>query len=219
MKIKSKTEFDILFKDSKLVISLIGMSGIGKTTRAKRLKKFGFKHICCDDLIAKGLGFKKTLNVAKWMGQPYSKNYAQREKKYLQQEEMVTKKSLQNVNQNTILDTTGSVIYLSQKTKSLLKKSTLIVYLQENQALRDQLFKIYITDPKPVVWDSKFNIKKNESQKEALARCYNQLIKSRSLKYQRLANIILPSKLLMDKKMNKKIFDKQFIHAIRNELG
>jgi len=68
------------------IISLIGMSGSGKTYWSKKMAGKGFKHICCDDLISKELTLysaKKNLKsidkVAEWLGQPYKTNYAKKE--------------------------------------------------------------------------------------------------------------------------------------------
>jgi len=39
-----------------MTISLVGMSGTGKTYWSKQLESKGFKRFCCDDLIGEKLG-------------------------------------------------------------------------------------------------------------------------------------------------------------------
>jgi len=210
----NKQEFDQLFKNHRLVISLIGMSGIGKTRQSLRLEKIGFEHRCVDNLIAGRLATDKT-DIAAWLGQPYSAGYKAREKEYLKQEQVATRQALQDIRQNTVVDTTGSVIYLLKPIKKLLKKLTLVVYLQENYALKHQLFKKYLANPKPVVWINKFEQQAGESELRALRRCYPSLLKYRAEKYEKLADIVLPHQTIGNK---KHLSGQAFFNVIKNQL-
>ena len=70
-----------LLKSEAVQLSLIGMSGAGKSYWSKRMESLGFQMYSCDDLIAERLGQKleekgkSTINLAKWMGQPFSEGY------------------------------------------------------------------------------------------------------------------------------------------------
>lgn len=210
-----KQDFDQLFTNNRLAISLVGMSGIGKTSQSLRLKKIGFEHKCVDDLIAGRLVTGKA-DVANWLSQPYSPGYKKREKEYLKQERMATQGALRDLRQNTIIDTTGSVIYLPARTKRLLKELTLVVYLQENYVLKHQLFKKYMDKPKPVIWGNKFRRQAGEDGLSALAHCYPALLKFRAEKYKKLADIILPYQTLNN---GKRLNSQAFFNIIRNQLN
>ncbi|MFA5936816.1 MAG: hypothetical protein WC822_02975 [Candidatus Paceibacterota bacterium] len=211
----NKREFNQLLKNNQLAISLIGMSGIGKTYQSLHLKKISFKHKCIDDLIAMNLVTGKT-DIASWLGQPDSFGFETREKEYLEQEQIATQRALRDINKNTVIDTTGSVIYLPKQIKKSLKKLTLIIYLQENYALKQQLFKKYVTDPKPVIWGNKFNQQAGENRLKALQRCYFTLLKFRAEKYKKLADIILPHQIINNKRY---LSGRVFLDVIRNQLS
>ena len=69
--------------------TLIGMSGVGKSHWSKKVEAQGYLRYSCDELIAERFGIelgkkgKATQNLAKWMGQPYSKDYEDAEALYL----------------------------------------------------------------------------------------------------------------------------------------
>src|SRR5437868_5591313 len=122
-------------------ISLIGMSGSGKTYWSKKMEKKGFIRFCCDDLIEnklheelKSLGYKGGIkDLAKWMGQPYEKKYRITSKKYVSIEKQVMKEVLNTVekqfDKNLIIDTTGSVIYTGNRILERLKNLTKVIFL------------------------------------------------------------------------------------------
>ncbi|MFI5142332.1 MAG: hypothetical protein ACHQII_08250, partial [Bacteroidia bacterium] len=125
-------------------ISLIGMSGIGKSHWSKKLEQEGFTRFCCDDFIEnkledelKHLGYKGIHEVALWLGQPYDPQYAENSRKYLQYEQ----EELDNIltlienmpDKNIVIDTTGSVIYLSPVTLKRLKQLTSVIYFATSE--------------------------------------------------------------------------------------
>lgn len=184
-------------------LSLIGMSGIGKTHWAKRFKDYGFEHICCDDLIEeklkpelRKLGYKGISDVAKWMGQPYEKQFKKNQQKYLDYEikvmgEILAK--LENRKQKKmVIDTTGSVIYCGNHILKKLKKLTKIVYLGISKSARNEMFRNYLADPKPVIWGKLFDQKKSESFHQALGRCYPKLLEYRQNYYKKYAHFVVP---------------------------
>src|SRR5258708_4675141 len=97
-------------------ISLIGMSGSGKTYWSKKLEKKGFKRYCCDDLIEKRLhdelkrlGYAGGITeIAQWMGQPFQENYTQASKKYITFEDEVMREIINDIeerfNEDIVID-------------------------------------------------------------------------------------------------------------------
>lgn len=200
-----------------LVISLIGMSGCGKTYWAQKLAQQGLQFFCCDDLIEeklspqlKKLGFKGIADVAKWMGQPYEKKYKKRAATYLSCEKEVMQEILDNIKQglakNTIIDTTGSFIYTGEKICRQLKNYTKMVYLPIPKHIKNQMLEQYFKDPKPIIWGKIFNQKNKENNKKALCRCYPKLLNFRRKLYQRYADINLNYDTLRKKNLTVKNF-------------
>lgn len=197
----TQEQFDQRKKDGTLVIALVGMSGMGKTYRARQLATLGFQHLNCDDVIEKRLTTLPTIGiqgVAEWMGQPYTERHVARSAEYLALEDDVVRSFLHSNNGNAIIDTTGSVVYLPDETQQLLKEHLLVVYLEANQEVRDQLFHMYMTDPKPVVWGESFHKRIGESDHDALVRCYPGLLEYRASRYTALADVTLPYSISRD---------------------
>src|SRR3989344_5778327 len=193
------------FKDLRarnhLAITLIGMSGMGKTYRSLQLEQLGFSRFSSDDYVSAHLGSLPgtgAAGVAAWMGQPFEPHHAVRSAQYLALEEESIQTFLTAHRINTIIDTTGNFIYLSPRTIEHLKQQTLIVYLEANQSMKEKLFHIYITDPKPVVWNNCFYRLPDESDREALKRCYPDLLTCRAARYAALADVTLPYDVARD---------------------
>ncbi|KKW47120.1 hypothetical protein A3C21_04025 [Candidatus Kaiserbacteria bacterium RIFCSPHIGHO2_02_FULL_59_21] len=186
--------FDRLLAKQKLVLTFIGMSGIGKTRHARRLALLGFQHISCDDLIAPRISnmLQNVTDVGVWMGQPYSKRYRERERRFLELEEEVTREALLQVEGNAVIDTTGSVIYLSESLLQQLKENSLVVYFKAVPEMYERMLKVYLSDPKPVVWGDSFRRKKGENEATALKRSYPDLLEFRAKRYQELADVTIP---------------------------
>ena len=105
-------------------LSLIAMSGSGKSYWAGQLAGAGFKCFSCDEMIASKLFDElvqpdgSLLPMAKWMGLPYQPGYLERESKYLAYEKQVLEEIFKIIENNyydsekyIVIDTTGSVIY------------------------------------------------------------------------------------------------------------
>lgn len=202
-------------------ISLIGISNLGKTYWSKELEKVGFKRFGCDDLIEKKLGEElkrlgcSGLNaMAKWMGQPYEKRYQINSRKCLELEKQAVEEILSSLNnnlvndENIVIDTTGSVIYLGGKIMASLKKSTTVVYLDTPVSIQKQMYQKYLENPKPVIWGNSFKIKKGQSPSEALEECYPKLLSFRSKRYQKYADITVDYFLLRNKNFTVEKFIK-----------
>ncbi len=215
-------KFDELFKSSQLRFSVIGMSNVGKTRRAKSLvdePSLNFSHVCCDDLVeAKlrpwldGKGFRGVNGVAEWMGQPYDARYAETQQLFLKFEEEAMLGIDYSAKKNILVDTTGSVIYLSDNALRQLKENTIVIYLEATEDVKRLLFERYISNPKPVVWGGSFNCRSGEPGLDALKRCYPQLLEYRASRYSLLADITIPHPVLRDTS------GRQFLDEVRKRL-
>lgn len=189
-------------------ISLIGMSGNGKSYWSKKLENMGFKRFCCDDLIEERLvkelkisGLSGTQDVAKWLGQPFDKQYQNSSKLYLQLETEIMNKVIvilekSAYGENIVIDTTGSVIYIKENIMKRLAKLTKIIYLDTPSSVIEKMYKLYLADPKPVIWGKSFKKNEKETDMEALARCYSNLLAFRTKAYKKHAHIELDYDLL-----------------------
>ncbi|MDA2922208.1 hypothetical protein MYX07_02995, partial [Patescibacteria group bacterium AH-259-L07] len=162
-----------------MIISLIGMSGSGKTYWSQKLAGQGFLHICCDDLIEEKLaselkkqGYSGISGVAQWLGQPYEPQFKRNQNIYLAREKQVMQEILSRLEKeridNIVVDTTGSVIYTGDDIYKKLKKYTVIVYLKIPEPLHKKMFEQYMEDPKPIIWGDIFYKRKNETNEQAL---------------------------------------------------
>ena len=198
----TRREFDRRFAENVLAFAFIGMSGVGKTHQAKQFISLGFRYISCDDLIAPRISsmtkLRNVTDVGIWMGQPYSKGYRERERRFLELEEEVTREALGNIKENTVIDTTGSVIYLSEALHQRLKENSIIVYFKTAPEMYKHMLKIYLDNPKPVVWGDSFRLKKGEDERAALERSYPELLEFRAKKYQEFADVTIAHEVLQE---------------------
>lgn len=185
-------------------LSLIGMAGSGKSFWSRKLEIQGFRRFCCDDMIAERLLSElknpdgTPMSVADWMGFPYEARYREREARYLSLEAEVLgdlvdylemgKEALQ---ENIVVDTTGSVIYMDEELLKRLSRLTTMVLLWTPSAVQKRLLEAYISRPHPMVWKDMFSQKPGESPLEALARCYPDLFALRAELYRAHAHVLL----------------------------
>lgn len=220
----SKIQFEKLLQENKLVLSLIGMSNIGKTYWSKKLRAVGFKHLNCDDLIEaklapilKRLGYSGIADVSRWMGQPYDERFATNQQKYLSLEKEIMENIFVQIKngkkQNIVIDATGSIVHTSKEICLKLKKHSLIIYIEATENMKDEMFKQYIKKPKPVVFGKMFVQKKNETTKQALKRCYQKLLNLRSTLYAEYTDIIIPREVI-----KKNMSVRQFISLVKQSL-
>lgn len=199
----SKTRFEQLFQKNQLTLSFIGMSNIGKTYWSEKFSGIGFKHFNCDDLIEaklspvlKKLGYSGVADVSRWMGQPYDEGFFANQQKYLALEKEIMENILTQIKnkekQNTVIDTTGSVIHTNENICFNLKQYSLIVYIEADKNMEREMFKQYCKKPKPVIFGNVFNIKGKETNKQALKRCYRKLLDLRGALYTKYADVIIP---------------------------
>ncbi|MBI3952457.1 MAG: hypothetical protein HY336_00700 [Candidatus Doudnabacteria bacterium] len=200
-----------------MVITLIGMSGSGKSSWSKRLAKIGFRRICCDDLIENKLGpilkkqgYKGIKDVACWMGQPFEPFSPKNQAIYLSLEIQVFTEIINRLKKglsgNWVIDTTGSAVYAGEKICSELNKYSVVAHLETPFGIRKKMFQKYMTNPKPVVWQKLFSKKKNETNWQALRRCYPKLLASREKLYKKYSTVSLPYKTRTRKGFSEKEF-------------
>ena len=183
-------------------LSLIAMSGSGKSYWANQLAGNGFKCFSCDEMIASKLSDeliqpdRSVMPLGKWMGLPYQQNYLERESKYLATEKQVLKEIFKIIetnysdsSSNIVIDTTGSVIYTGKEILNKLRKYTRVVHLATPLHIQDKMYQAYLARPRPVLWRGKFSTKSHEKNKEALGRCYPELVAFRERLYKHYAHI------------------------------
>jgi len=184
-------------------IAFIGMSGVGKSYWAKAFAQAGWLHLDCDAMIAERLSEIIELRadeqavhaVGRWMGMPWDDGYEAREARYLELEQTVTSRAIdqlhEHAGQSVVIDTTGSVIYTGELLLDRLKQSTRVVYFEVPDAVRHRMVELYLAEPKPVLWQGGYKPTPGEPQADALARCYAWLLEDRAKRYRELADVVI----------------------------
>ena len=184
-------------------LSLIGMSGAGKSYWSSKLSQHGFKRFFCDDLINSLIGEEllypdgTSMIMGEWMGLPYESRYPSREKIYLNYEKKVLDEALDYI-ENTdpkekiVIDTTGSVIYSGQAVLKRLQELTQVVYLPVPKSFREELARRYVSKPLAVLWNGMYSKLEGESNQESLVRSYKEMIEKREVLYESLAEVTIP---------------------------
>jgi shikimate kinase len=180
------------------------MAGSGKSYWSRKLAEYGFRRICCDDLIEARLAPElrrpdgTTMGMGEWMGLPYESGYGERESKYLTYEMQVMTEVLEdleghekNVEENIVVDTTGSVIYTGQEMLTRLKGYTTMVYLPTPPEAQELMLKAYLSNPGPMLWRDAFSKESKETNEEALIRCYPRLLIARQRLYEAYADVTI----------------------------
>ena len=190
----TRDEFDKKYKNGTLKIAFVGMSNIGKSFRAEELEKEkNFEKFSVDDFIGQSLAVDGINDLASWMGFPYDEKFEKNQAEYLKKEAFYTQNALKDFQggKNFVLDTTGSVVYLDEETLNFLKDNFLIVGFKVPENLLEDMVENFFKTPKPIVWGKHFNQQDGESKKEALKRNYPHLLKWRSARYEKLADVSL----------------------------
>lgn len=201
-------------------ISLIGMSGIGKSFWSKRLAGTGdFTRLDCDGEIEASLA--STLSpfggdMGKWMGQPFDPDFKSRESQYLKLEQQVMLDAISRLESakpgsRFVVDASGSVIYSDPKLLDRLRALTHVVFLHAHDRYIQEMFSRYLRRPRPVIWNDHFNPKTGENRDETLKRCYKELLESRNQKYEQLAH----QRLDYERHRNHNMEATEFLSMIR----
>lgn len=219
------SEFDHRLKSGTLSLCLIGMSNCGKSFWSKQLhNNLRFQIVCIDDLIEERLAQQLAVaghvgidGLAAWMGFPSDDFFASRQAEYLSAEERITAAAaamLHKSGSNSVLDTTGSVVYLSNDTRDLLSSNYLVVHLEASDDLLAAMTDNYFLTPKPVVWGDSFNQRDGESPESALRRCYPALLRERRERYAKMAHVTVPAATSLSEQLNVH----GFIDEVRSRL-
>lgn len=193
------------------------MSGAGKSQWTEKLAAAGFRAISIDDRIEQKLapelsagGYRGIGGVAAWMGWPDQPAYREREQKYLANEIESMREALDEIeasgDEGVVLDTTGSVVYTGDEICRRLQRLTTVVYLAASPAEEETLIARYLLAPKPVLWGDHFSQRSGESAKDAVARCYPQLIAHRKQLYEKYAHRVVPMARLLDPALDARGF-------------
>ncbi len=192
-----------------MFLTLIGMSGTGKSYWSKKLESEGFTRFGCDDLItlrlARQMGYSATtaFDMHQWVGYPDEATHAEHASQYLQAEEEVLKEIIAYMKiaddlENIVIDSTGSVIYMQPIILDTISKLTRMVYLDITSQDFERMLKYYLENPVAIIWNGFFQPLALESRQETFARCYPQLIKSREQNYKELAQLTIAPSLHRD---------------------
>src|SRR5690606_11110039 len=128
----------------------------------------------CDDLIteflAKNFGFAKpgVFYVHAWVGYPDEEAHAERADQYLQAEEAVLEIIINfleqsDPEQNIVIDSTGSIIYMKPEIIARLQKYTQFVYLDITSEDYKKMLSYYLSNPVAIIWNVFFHPKPNET--------------------------------------------------------
>ncbi len=181
------------------------MASAGKSHWSLKLENAGYLRLNCDDLIEEklkpeleALGLHGLSDVAKWMGFPYEPQYPQTSKEYLAFENEVMRTIFETTrsgvfdSKDVIIDTTGSVIYTDKTILDDLQKLSTVIYLEIPESKRRELYREFLQNPKPIIWGDSYQPQTGETEKETLARCYNDLLAYRARRYKEIANLTIP---------------------------
>jgi shikimate kinase len=136
--------------------------------------------------------------LGEWMGFPYEPHYKEREARYLTYEVRVLDEilgyladSARDPVENIIVDTTGSVIYTEETALEKLCLHTTIVHFSTPPEVQERMLHVYKAQPRPILWRDVFNKEPDETDEEALARCYPELLSSRERWYKKYADVTI----------------------------
>lgn len=193
-------ELDAHVRNGTFRLAFIGMSNAGKSYRSKVLHDeldFIWYHV--DEGIYKELDFDSMEDISAWLGYPTSEGYEEREAKYLELENKLTKQSsMRTDGKNLVFDTTGSVVHLNKDTLQTLHGNCLIVHLDVGEDSLEQLVEKFFEHPKPVAWCGHLQQQEGETPEEAVRRSYPELLEFRLKKYRELAHVNVPAQDVYD---------------------
>lgn len=213
----TKAEFLDKQQANTLRVAFVGMSNIGKSRLAKDLeRKGGWTRFDIDKQIGQTMDLGDLRNMAAYLGFPTSPTYLEREKEFLEKEEIETRRALEWLDTvdssneyaptNIVLDTTGSVVYLKPAIIREIKKRFLVVHVGTSAKDVDELFHTYKETPKPVVWHGMYkqaphsdllglSTPESEAQKD-LEYSYRALLADRLMRYTLMADVTINRFLL-----------------------
>ncbi len=180
----------------------VGMSGVGKSHLSRILGRSGYRVFDVDTRIAGELaslvtpepGELPVYALGRWMDMPWTEGFASREAEYLALEERVTAACLDEAIASVapaVIDTTGSVVYLSATLRARLKERGRVIYFHTPESDRVRMREQYLRDPKPVCWGGLFRRVGEETPREATERLYPELLATRDHLYRVIAEELI----------------------------
>lgn len=202
---------------------LIGFSGAGKSYWALRLEtELGYRRVCCDDRIRARLAARTgrplddMAGFTAWLGRPYEPGYRERETLHLACEaEVMTELLDRPAGERTVIDTSGSVVYLPETLVGRLGELGTVVYIEPSPADLETMFRVYLDDPKPVIWGDVYRRRPGQDEREALRERYPELVRWRHARYEKLAEARLGYRALRAPGMGPR----RLLAAVRAQLG
>ena len=138
------------------------------------------------------MDFRDIIALAAWMGMPYEFGFSEREAAYLSGEKAALEHVISHVgDENTVIDTTGSVVYLPKELLRRLKEISTVVYLVASDEQIVKMTETFFSTPKPLVWGQVFGLRSGENNEQALRRCYSELLRWRRDRYEALADMTI----------------------------
>ena len=197
----NRHDFYERYQRGELKVALIGMSNVGKSYTATRLAEhYEFSLIEVDKLIRTDMGHESMKDFAEWQGQPFTSGYAEREEISIEKETIATKSAISSKKSNTLIDTTGSVIYVKEDVLEELVNNFYVVYIQVHEDHIERLKNDYFSNPKPLIWNNHYRKINTKSPIESLFACYPELLEARRKAYEKIADKIISSSKILDKK-------------------
>ncbi|MAT43635.1 MAG: hypothetical protein CL609_14955 [Anaerolineaceae bacterium] len=185
-----------------MIITLMGMSGTGKSYWSQKMGTVGFKRYGCDDMISERLlkklniENKDTFEMHAWVGFPYEDTHAERAELYFETEievmqEIVDLLSKTDHKTNIVIDTSGSAIYTPPSLMEKLGHLSKMIYLAVTPEMINTMLNKYLQKPVAVLWNGMFEQREGETISESFARCYPKLLSSREELYQKYSHQII----------------------------
>ena len=220
----SHVQFDERSRDHQLVVTVFGMSNVGKSYWSRALENMGWHRIWADGRLHRTLERAGLLRdatdegLARWLGMPYEEGFADRQRRLLELEaelfwEIAHELEVGEIG-NTVMDPGGSFIYAGAVLCEAVQARSLMVYVEATPQMHQEMFERFIAFPKALLWPpGSFEQRPGEHAREALARCYSKLLETRAQTYAKYADVTIPySELPRDGN------GKQFLEAVRARL-
>ncbi|MGJ8564824.1 MAG: shikimate kinase [Alphaproteobacteria bacterium] len=198
MKLSSK-QFLAKLNGGELKLAFVGMSNIGKSFLARKIAKaYDMNLIEVDKMIWESLGFDTMDDFADWQGHPYEEDYKEREKELIELEGNATGKAIDNAAGNSLLDTTGSVIYVDPAIRRNIKENFYVVHIKAETSDLERLKWEYFDNPKPLIWRNQYKPRRDLTDRENIFECYPKLLMSRAKEYAPMADATITSRVALD---------------------
>lgn len=202
MKLSSK-QFLAKLDAGELKLAFVGMSNIGKSFLARKIAKaYKFNLIEVDKMIWESLGFDDMDDFADWQGHPYEEDYAERENELIELEGKATAKAVNEAKNLSLLDTTGSVIYIDPAIRRSIKENFYVVHIKAEPSDLERLKWDYFDNPKPLIWRRHYKPRPDMTDRENIFACYPKLLMSRAKEYTPMADATIVSADALDESLS-----------------